>query len=279
MPDSFTSKTFDHTFSRSSEFKVVTVMPSVLGPAILAYIKLGELVRYDDQTGVLEVFRSTCCASVSFYPMFESEDGVYADDVQVDSLNMMGRSCHPGSHFVAPNAPMLTALLQYAQAPSMEEKYAEGRTSLITYMAPNQAGSLFPACDFTVNSEIDEYIGKCVIDPKVIYCKVGSGLGEWSKPYLRVMRNNLLRMEDLDHEQWGNVGQNAVPDWQGQADVFQADRQSASEPERTQGELQVQGDGSDNRRVPLNDGGSQAPSQGEDRRQEAQGFQGVIQGL
>ena len=273
MPDAFLSKTYDHEFERSSEFRVVTTMPTKLGPAILAYVKLKDLVNYDGENGSLEVSNSTCCATVYHYPMMEAEAGKYVDEVQISSLSMMGRSCHPGSHFIVPRAPMLTALLQYAQAPSMEDEYNRGRTSLIDYMTPIEAEALFTACDFSVNTEIDEYIGRCTIDPKVLYYRVGSGLGEWSKPYLRVMRNNLLRMEDLDHEQWRNVGQNEVPDWQGQTDVLEIGGKPASEPVGSPEELQVQGDGSDNRTVPLDACGGQTSQEGTERgRQEDQGL-------
>lgn len=260
MPDAFLSKTYDHEFDRSAEFRVVTTMPTKLGPAILAYVKLKDLVQYDKENGSLEVSNSTCCATVHYYPMMEAEAGEYVDEVQISSLSMMSRSCHPGSHFIVPRAPMLTALLQYAQAPSMEDEFNKGRTSLVDYMTPAEAEALFTACDFSVNTEIDKYIGRCTIDPKVLYYRVGSGLGEWSKPYLRVMRNNLLRMEDLDHERWKNVGPHEVSVRQGQEDDGQTVGQPASEPERPQGPLRNEGDGSDDRSVPHDDRGDQAAS-------------------
>jgi hypothetical protein len=185
MPDCFTSDTYDKGFNRSPGFNAVTMKPTPLGPAILAYIKLSKLIRFDSCTGFLTVQVSTCCATISAYVGHRGEDGlIYADECKIDNLTMIGRSCHPGSHYVVPKAPFLTSLLQHAQAGDRELK--------IEYMHPNEGEKLFPHADWSTNRAIDEYLGKCVVAPEVSYFKARGGLGVWTRPYLRQMKINLF---------------------------------------------------------------------------------------
>lgn len=190
MPSSFTSDIFDKKFNRSEEFNVVSVRASKLGPAILAYVKLKSIVSFDDKTGFLTVPRSTCCATVSSYTLFRGENGLqYANECKLDNVSMMGRSCHPGSHYVVPKAPYLSALLQYAQAPTTDSK-AEGLR--IEYMNPDDGALIFQHANFDTNKIIDEYLSKCFVSPNVSYYKTRGGLGIWSREYLRQMRVNIL---------------------------------------------------------------------------------------
>lgn len=203
MPDSFTSRTFEMSFDRDKRFRAVAIKPSPLGPAVLAYIKLSSLVNFDEKTGFLKVPVSTCCASVSYLIMFTDDAGMsYAEDVQLDRLNMIHRSCHPGSHYAVPKAPYLTALLQYAQAPDTGDHRLwrrgdspDQRQVTIEYATPEQAEQFFQQCDFSPNGIIDRYLGTCVIDQSTTYYRIKGGLGEWARSYLRQMRHNLLLKE------------------------------------------------------------------------------------
>jgi hypothetical protein len=186
MPDCFTSDTFDRGFNRSKGFNAVSMHPTSLGPAILAYIKLQDLISYDKNTGFLTVHTSTCCATISAYIGVRRDDGlIYVDECKIDNLRMIGRSCHPGSHYVAPKAPYLTALLQYAQATEREKLEIE-------YMHPAEGEKVFPHANWDTNRAIDGYLGGCVIAPTVSFFKVRSGLGEWTRPYLRQMKINSI---------------------------------------------------------------------------------------
>lgn len=206
MPDCFTSNTYDKEFNRSPDFNAISMHPTPLGPAILAYIKLHKLISYDQQTGFLTVNVSTCCASISAYVGVRSDSGlIYVDECKIDNLRMIGRSCHPGSHYVVPKAPFLTSLLQYAQAGD--------RTLTIEYMHPSEGERVFPHVDWSTNRGLDEYLGKCVVAPRVSYFRARGGLGAWTQPYLRQMRVNLLLKENRNapvkrgHEVPGNAGQ------------------------------------------------------------------------
>jgi hypothetical protein len=208
LPDSFTGKTFDKVFSRSAPFNVKAIEPTPLGPAILAWVRLKDLISYDED-GQLTVTHSTCCASVS-YRGFESDEREgareYAFDVDLDGLSMTSGSCHPGSHYVVPGAPYLSAFLQYAQAPGNGNRSDRGirtRSDMqISYLTPDAGKLVFPYCDFTRNEEVDKYIRKCTVDLSVSYGKILGGLGRWSMPLLKDMRWNRVKMGDMDYEQY-----------------------------------------------------------------------------
>jgi hypothetical protein len=240
MPDSFASKTYDHEFGHSDHFHVIACTSSKLGPAILAHVKLKNLVNYDGSSGILSVRNATCCASVEFYNLMDSKQGMYAEMAKITNLSMMSGSCHPGSHFVIPNAPHLTALLQYAQAPEMNSN----RTILIDYMTPDEAEKLFPTCRFDKNTGIDQYISRCVISPKVLLGKVLGGLGMWSKPYIAFLRRNFIRMEGRSYEQWRIDGENEVLRNEGQEDDGPSEEgRGSSDSVATRGEIRGEGHG------------------------------------
>lgn len=198
MPDSFTSKTFDSTldFDRGDEdFHPISMLPTLYGPAVLAWIRLKNLVEV--RGGNIHIWHATCCASVTYSVLFDADGVRYADTTDLKDVSLISRSCHPGSHFVVPYAPYLTSLFHYALAPNRSEKLLK-----FTYMHPDDAMVLFPDCDFTRNIAIDKFLARCTIDPKVQYYQTHGGLGSWTKPYIRQIRRNLIDLEDTDHEQW-----------------------------------------------------------------------------
>jgi hypothetical protein len=198
MPDSFSSKTFDKSldFNRDDgSFHPISMLPTLYGPAVLAWIRLKHLIGV--KNGQLEIKYATCCARVTYSVLFDAHGIRYADTTTLEDVSLTPRSCHPGSHFVVPYAPYLTAMFHYALAPGRSEKLIR-----FTYMHPDEAMMLFPECDFTRNIVIDKFLSRCTIDPKVRYCNTHGGLGSWTKPYIRQIRRNLVDLEDTDHEQW-----------------------------------------------------------------------------
>lgn len=195
MPSAFNSRTFEVRFDRPKQFNAVMAKPSKWGPAILVYINLDELIKFSKK-GLLTVPHSTICAGVSSYPLFTGDDGlIYLTDVVLDDVRMSHRSCHPGSHYSAPKAPYLTALLQYAQAPHVKKDTRDDKRTLIEYASPEEAEKIFPACDFTSNRWIDNFLGTCAVNPKVSYFKLTSGPGSWARDYLKDLRHNILLKE------------------------------------------------------------------------------------
>lgn len=206
MPDSFSSKVFDNnSIKTNSEFKIAMVKPTVFGPAILLYVPFGNLVEFDSTTGYLNVVVATFCARVSYYILCKSNGIEYADQVVIDSLSTIARSCHPGSHYVVPKASYLTALLQYSQAPTYKD--LDNRKLVLTYLTPQQGEALFPHCLFDTNKFVDDYVAQCVIDDQVSFYKTSGGLGEWSDGFLRRLRRNILEANyyGSGHEVFGNA--------------------------------------------------------------------------
>ena len=217
MPDSFSAKSFDTTFDRSNGFNAVTTTLSRLGPAVLAYIKLRNLIAFGED-GLLRVEKSTCCATVSYNILRDTQKCEYATETVIDNLNMMSRSCHPGSHYVVPQAPYLTAFLQYAQAPENSDgAQRDGNSLEVVYMTPEEAEILYQDVNFSQNAKIDSYIRSCVIDTSISFLRTKGGLGRWSTGFLATLRRNILEMEGSSYEQW-TIGQNEVPRDAGQKD-------------------------------------------------------------
>jgi hypothetical protein len=196
MPDSFNPKTYEQ-MNVPKEFRIVFSKPSPFGPALLCYVKLKHLIGF--KRGYLGIVHSTFCANVSYYKLFSRDDGLtYVDDVVLDSITDIRRSCNPNSHFTVPKAPYLTAMLQYAQAPN----HTDGRVSVysLMYSAPEDAEKVYSQCDFSDNIEIDEYVSKCVINPEVRVSKLSAGLDVWGDPYIKTLRRNAFLMEaDREH--------------------------------------------------------------------------------
>lgn len=206
MPDCFASKTFDEQLDRPDEFKLISMKATKFGPAILAMVKFNRLIDLNDD-GMAYVESATCCASVSFTVLLDADGLRYADNTSIDGIRLISQSCHPGSHFVIPNAPYFTSLLHYSLAPEWDleknELRHEGRNlGRFTYMTPWEASDLFDNCDFTDNLQFDIFLAKCAIGADSTYCKVHGGLGKWARPYIKHMRNNLLQINDLEYQQW-----------------------------------------------------------------------------
>jgi hypothetical protein len=201
MPSCWASKTYDQQFDRD-EYKVITMEHTKYGPAVLMYMQLEQLIGFSDDNshnGLLIANHSTCCATISAADLYSNSDGlVYVDEAVLDQLVMMERSCHPGSHYIVPQAPYLTAFLQYAQAPQIREE----RPITIQYLTPEDGEKLFPYCKFDSNTELDAYVRRCAISLDVSFFNTTGGLGKWSLPLLRELRRNQILMEGVDHERW-----------------------------------------------------------------------------
>jgi hypothetical protein len=208
MPDCYSSKTFDWGYgsilgAQVNGYKVITVAESQYGPAVLISIRLGELLSVDSCGGV-SISRSSICASVSYanYGELKHTDGnkyTHAREVTIDGLNFT-RSCNAGSHVVVPQAPHLTALLQWDRTPS-----TSGRADLaviarqLGYISPSQAELVFPGVKFGRNCFADTVVSTLCVSEKVRYTADMVGLGEWVVPYLRTLRTNHLRLGDPNH--------------------------------------------------------------------------------
>lgn len=207
--DSFASATFDREFDldggdpllsgASETFRAISVVPSHSGPAVLISLKLSDLIGFDETDGHLTVHRRSCCASVSYQIKHSLDYGKldYAHNVVLKRLNFSS-SCNPGSHLVAPNAPHLTALLQYAASP-YSSIGSQQRLGGLEYLSPDEGRVLFPTFDFSANGLLDQYIATCTVRPEVKYCLTSSGIGEWTVPYLTTLRRNRYLMENPDY--------------------------------------------------------------------------------
>jgi len=198
MPDSF-SAIENSLYDNTGGFRAVAARWHRYGPAIYGKVKLNNLIRYDVD-GVLRVECSTCCASVSFKILCESNGLEYVDVVTIDGMRLISRSCHAGSHFVAPEAPHLTALLQWAQSPDNNGETERTRTLLSSpYLHPDEGKIPFPEVNFESNREIDRFIRTCACHNKVSVFTVSAGLQEWAIPYLRKLRQNKISWEEGLH--------------------------------------------------------------------------------
>lgn len=212
-PDSFASNTFDKEFdmgescgSHTDKFRAVDVVPSPSGPAIIISLRLGNLISFDNTEGTLTVLRDSCCATVTYQTKLglKIDGGVgradHAINVSLKHLNFSS-SCNPGSHIVVPDAPYLSALLQYAGSPSeFGDRERHQIIKNLSFYRPDEAKALFPGFDFSPNQAIDRYIASCAVNPDVKFYHTSSGIGEWVIKYLRQMRLNRLAM--LDAPSW-----------------------------------------------------------------------------
>jgi hypothetical protein len=129
--------------------------------------------------------------------LFDRNGLRYADKTDINNLELINRSCHPGSHMVVPMAPYLSALLQYAAAPRIGEK-----SLALRFLSPQHAEVLFSDYDFTDNIELDRYVSRCTIDPKSSFFRRNAALDKWSDWYIRRLRRNIIAMEDHNVEDW-----------------------------------------------------------------------------
>lgn len=194
MPDSFTSKTYDFIKTVSS-YEVISIVPSEYGPAVLAYVPLFAFVRLVGN-GLVMANRSTFCASVSAYRKTIGKHR-YAFEADLNDLTLRLASCNPMSHYVVPEAPHLTALLQQAQA-------SEHDRIEMAYVSPFDLaiGGLFPDCRFDRNREVDSYLSRCVLNQSIPLRCGSTGVLPWARPYVRRMRQNLIDIQEHDYGSW-----------------------------------------------------------------------------
>lgn len=190
LPQAFASVGYDSDYEVSSKVTVYANDFSLKhGPVVLFSTPLSELIGFHSKTGRLTITASAFCANVSYY-LREYNGANYGDAVVINRLSFVGKSCNPGSHFVVPGAPTLTALLQYNQAPSLSDKIREETFySGYKYLTPDEGAALFPDWTWGSNSRVEEYIQKCWVGD-VSYFNTFGGLGEWSQPFLRTLRLN-----------------------------------------------------------------------------------------
>jgi hypothetical protein len=206
-PDAFASSTFDNTQDlndtigkATTAYKTVAVRPTKNGPAILIVTKLKELIQFDSGTGFLTVQRRSVCASVSYQVKFDLKDGRgnpldYAHNVTLKALNFSA-SCNPGSHLVVPDAPYLSALLQYAASPK-EGGSNSKIIKRVTYLTPDEGVAAFLGYDFSANRSVDGYIASCAAHPGVRYHHNSEGVGDWVVGYLNRLRHNRYTLEGI----------------------------------------------------------------------------------
>ncbi len=202
MPDSFTSKSFDGipTFQSSHhQLQVLSCKRTEYGPAILAFVRLCDLIDFNSRTGYLNCKKIAICARVSYRILCEDNYFTMADDISLESVDFGGSSCHPGSHIVIPKAPHLTAMAQYHKSPHRGELDNISELEVIQYMDPTACELEFSEIDFSMNSVVDALISRCLISPTVSAYDVFGGLGEWAAPFLKGMRKNVLSKESC-HE-------------------------------------------------------------------------------
>lgn len=202
MPDCFTSKTFDREFDRSEQFRAVAMEATDLGPAVLAVIKLKDLIGFNSD-GYLTVRNATCCATISYSVLCEEGGLKYAYDVQLDSLAMPTGSCHPGSHYTVPDAPFLTSLLQYAQAPFKPDEEPAIKWDFRTvYASPDEGKAIFSNWDFHCNKIVDSYVARCAVQKDVSFIKIDRAIGKWAWPFLKELRMNSVSIKEASYERW-----------------------------------------------------------------------------
>jgi hypothetical protein len=207
MPDCFTSKTFDNVFDRDRQFRAVSMEATERGPAILAVVKLKDLISFDKDHGFLTIENATCCATISYYVICEENGLTYANEVSLDSLAMPTGSCHPGSHYVIPDAPYLTAILQYAQAPEREYQGRRGgwhhnKQLEIVYAAPDEGKAIFPQHDYHCNRIVDSYVARCAVHKDVSFARIDGAIGKWAWPFLKGLRRNIVNIKEASYERW-----------------------------------------------------------------------------
>lgn len=135
--------------SSENQHVALTGKMTPMGPAFLMQYHLDQLVNNNgsDYAGLEGFSLQTYCASTSFAVKYKKLDDVYyANRATLTGFTPISRSCHPGSHLVAPQAPRLTAFMQL------------GNTHVGDFMltSPSEAELLFPDVDFSCNTRADE---------------------------------------------------------------------------------------------------------------------------
>jgi hypothetical protein len=203
-PESYSSKVID-TWKSGEEMvsgmKMVTsFFDPQLGPVFLVSTKLRHLLTMHDGAKLEPSSRfgieaATFCGSVSFWNV-DLEGDTYADGVQLDRVQTVGSSCHPGSHYSIPRAPYLTALLQFNQGATVDPgnrgaETAEKRSMALDgfeYLDPDSAELLFPTVSWECNRIADDFVSKLPF--QVWPAQIIGGPGAWVYPYLTQLRRN-----------------------------------------------------------------------------------------
>lgn len=118
------------------------------GPAVLQSYTLSDLIGNDDGNDEVVKPKPMYCATVSY--IVKGTNEAVAQDVLIERMRPIGRSCHPGSHICVPAAPYLTAFLQM--------QCADGRGnphSGFTFADDLYGENLYPRTDFTCNGSVD----------------------------------------------------------------------------------------------------------------------------
>jgi hypothetical protein len=105
---------------------------------------------------------------------------------------MFTSSCNAASHVSVPNAPHLTAYLQFAKAPDADDQIKAKVVECFNFVDPDTAGAIYPDIDFSLNSKADLFIRTCPAGDEVRVRGDLSALGAWARPYLRRLRVNQI---------------------------------------------------------------------------------------
>jgi hypothetical protein len=227
-PFAYVSSTFDNVFEKESSengdvrsdksYDCISMLPTNQGPAFYITAPLGTLISMSrcerlNRYGV-SVRSSAFCAAIEYdekragRTTKESSAGLvdaFADKVRLLSMQLVGRSCHGGSHLIVPGAPYLTALLQANSAPGdtifFEEKAEDSRVAA-RYGRPwiEESGALFPDARWDRNTSVDMVVSESFvgrwrpvlnIDDVVVF-PYRDCIGNWAQPYLQTLTRNIL---------------------------------------------------------------------------------------
>jgi hypothetical protein len=210
-PDSFASSVLDVKFDHSLAFDVLGCRISpIYGPVVTAQCKLERLFSIDG-LGNLHPKTNAVCASINAVNLIEANGVTYADKVTIKGFNF-GGSCHPSSHYVVPEAPHISALLQYQKAPKLNHYTGSGsswdatnlddlaKKMIIDFMTPDEGQDLFPFENWGLNGAIDSLVKRLPCEATTSFYNTLGGLREWAAEPLKMMRRNALQKGDVLYE-------------------------------------------------------------------------------
>lgn len=197
MPDSFTSKTFDENavYHSGADVKVLKVAPTDLGPGFLFEMKISNLLTLRDWGNEFGLHSSlqAACASIDFHVMMTDDEGkIWADQGVVNRLSW-GSSCNGGSHVVFPSAPFITSIVQRQRDSGKMDLFDQK----LVFADPFESEQFFPDEIFGLNKWLDDKVGMLYHrkDDKNL-----NKLGQWALSYMARMDNNILKLEEVEHE-------------------------------------------------------------------------------
>lgn len=210
-PDSFASNVLDAKFDHNLDFDILGCKVSpIYGPVVVAQCKLERLFSVN-YLGHLHADSNAVCASINAVNLIETNGVTYADKVTIKRFNF-GGSCHPSSHYVVPEAPHISALLQYKKAPKLEQlsnsnKVCElqclddlAKKMIIDFMTPDEGQDLFPFENWGLNGAIDSLVKRLPCEATTSFYNTLGGLREWAAEPLKMMRRNALQKGDVLYE-------------------------------------------------------------------------------